>query len=207
MSRHWLCALAITSILGTTGSVFAQPPRNPAGPAAQPASSSKFLAIPGLAPLSMESVQRDLRLTPDQKQKLRAVSDAYAAQVQQLDKSYRGFSPEEQKTRARDFSDQLSQSARGTQRKAEAILNPSQLQVLEKIAFQLSAGAALTDPALQEKVGLSVEQRRKLTAVYEQAGERVQQLQGDTASQVMQLLDEDQAAELKKQINAPPKPR
>ncbi len=100
MSRHWLCALAITSILGTTGSVFAQPPRNPAGPAAQPASPSKFLAIPGLAPLSMESVQRDLRLTPDQKQKLRAVSDAYAAQVQQLDKSYRGFSPEEQKTRA-----------------------------------------------------------------------------------------------------------
>ena len=72
---------------------------------------------------------------------------------------------------------------------------------MEKIAFQLSAAGALSDPGLQEKLGLSPEQRRRLTAVYEQAGEKMQQLQRDTAAQVMQLLDEEQAAELKKQLD------
>src|SRR5208337_3698910 len=97
--------------------------------------------------------------------------------------------------------------ARAAQHKAEAILTPRQLQIVEKIAFQLSAGAALADPALQEKVGLSAEQRRRLNALYEQAGEKMQQLQRDTAAQAVQLLDDEQAAELKKQINPPPKTR
>ena len=35
----------------------------------------------------------------------------------------------------------------------------------------------------------------------------MQQLQRDTATQVMQLIDEEQAAELKKQIDAQQKPR
>ena len=60
---------------------------------------------------------------------------------------------------------------------------------------------------MQEKLGLSPEQRQRLNAVYEQAGEKMQQLQRDTATQVMQLLDEEQAAELKKQIDAQPKTR
>ena len=208
MSRHGFCGLVVAAVLGTTGGVLAQVPRSspptaPAGPSA--ASSSKFLAIPGLAPLSMEAVQRDIRLTSEQKQRLKAVSDSYSAQVQQLGKSFREFSPEEQKTRAKDLADQIALFARNAQRKAEAVLTPSQLQALEKIAFQLSAGAALADPALQEKVGLSPEQRRKLNAVYEQAGEKMQQLQRDTAEKVVQLLDDKQAAALKKEITAPPK--
>ena len=49
--------------------------------------------------------------------------------MQQLDKSFRELSPEEQQTRAKDFSDQVAQLARNAQRKAEAILTPQQLQV------------------------------------------------------------------------------
>ena len=96
---------------------------------------------------------------------------------------------------------------RNAQRKAETILTPPQLRVVEKIAFQLSAAAALANPALQDKLDLSPEQRRRLTAIYEQAGEKMQQLQRDTAVQVMQLLDADQTAELKNQLDAKPKTR
>jgi hypothetical protein len=155
----------------------------------------------------MEGVQREILLTPEQKQKLKAVADGYATQVQQLDKWIRGFSPEEQKLRAKDFAEEVAVFAHNAQHKAELILTPRQLQIVEKIAFQLSAGAALTDPALQDKVGLSPEQRRRLNALYEQAGEKMQQLQRETAAQAVQMLDEDQTAELKKQINPPPKPR
>ena len=65
----------------------------------------------------------------------------------------------------------------------------------------------MSNPALQEKVRLTAEQRQKLTAVYEKAGEKMQQLQRDTAEQVMLLLDEEQAAELKKQMQPGPKPQ
>ena len=218
MSRYWLRGLVVAFVLGTTASALAQVPRNPppnrpgqgtadstAGPSA--AFSHKFLTIPGLMPLSMEGVQREIGLTPEQKQQLKAVSEAYVASMRQFGKSFQDLSPEEQQTQGKDISDQAAQVARSTQRKAAAILTPSQLQVVEKIAFQLSAAAVLSQPSMQAKLDLSPEQRRRLDAVYEQAGEKMQQLQRDTAAQVIQLLDAEQAAELKKQIETPPKPR
>ncbi len=212
MSRYWLPRLSVLCVLGTLGSALAQVPRNPppnragAGSGA-PAVSSKFLMIPGLTPLSMEGVQHDIGLAPEQKQQLKAVSDGFATSLQKLDKSYAELSAEEQQSRGKSFSDQASQLAHNARRKAEAILTPRQLQTIEKIAFQLSAAGALSDPALQAKIGLSAEQRQRLTVVYEKAGEKMQQLQRDTATQVMQLLDAEQAAELKKQIESQPATR
>ena len=212
MSRYWLRALVVAFVLGTIASALAQAPRNPPPNRTEPgpakiASSSKFLAIPGLAPLSMEGVRREIGLTPEQKQQLMAVSAGYMASVQQLAKSFHEFSREEQQTRAKDVNDQVAQLARSAQRKAEAILTPQQLQTVEKVAFQLSAAGALSDPAMQEKLGLSAEQRQRLNTLYEQAGEKLQQLQRETAAQVIQLLDKEQTAELKKQIDSPPKTR
>ncbi|MGO9109614.1 MAG: hypothetical protein ACLP9L_10295 [Thermoguttaceae bacterium] len=216
MFLHSLRALVVALVLGTAGSALAQVPRNPppnrpgpAGSAAESsaASSSKFLAIPGLMPLSMEAVQREISLSAEQKRQLKTVSDGLAASIKQLGKSFNEFSAEEQQTRAKDINDQVAQLARNAQRKAEAILTPQQLRAVGKIAFQLSAAGALSSPELQEKIDLSPEQRKRLTAIYEQAGEKMQQLQRDTAAQVMQLLDEEQAAELKKQLDAQPKTR
>ncbi|MGA2257262.1 MAG: hypothetical protein ABSG53_21615 [Thermoguttaceae bacterium] len=152
-------------------------------------------------------MQREIGLTPEQKQQLKTVSDGLAAAFQRFDKSLSELSPEEQESRTKSFSDQATQLARNARRKAEAILTPRQLQAVEKIAFQLSAAGALSDPALQEKLGLSPEQRQRLNAVYEKAGEKMQQLQRDTATQVMQLLDEEQSAELKKQLEPQSKAR
>ena len=130
---------------------------------------------------------------------MKAVSDALAAQVQQLDRSFRGFSPEEQKKPAKTSASSLPSPPATPGARPKRFSPRGSCRSVEKIAFQLSAGAALVDPALQEKIGLSAEQRRRLNAVYEQAGEKMQQLQRDTAAQVMQLLDEEQTAELKKQ--------
>ncbi len=216
MSRFWLRAWIITFVLGTLGSALAQVPQNRPGPkqgsagnstGPSAASSNKFLTIPGLMPLSMEGVQRDIGLKPEQKQQLKAVSDGYVSSMQQLGKSFRELSPEEQQKQTKDFSEQATQLARNARRKAEAILTPQQLQVVEKIIFQLSAAAAMSDPGLQGKLGLTPEQRQRLTSIYEHAGEKMQQLQRDTAAQVIQLLDEEQSTELKKQIDTQQKMR
>ncbi len=216
MFRDWRRALAVALVFAAAGSVSAQvyrsgPPNRPgsAANAAEPyaATSGKFLAIPGYSPLSMEAVQREIGLTFEQKRQLKDVSDGLAVSIQRLQKSFNAFSAEDKQARAKDINDQVAQLGRNAQRKVEAILTPPQLRVVEKIAFQLSAAAVLANPAMQEKLDLSPEQRRRLSAVYEQAGEKVQQLQRDTAAQVMKVLDEDQAAELKNQLDAKAKTR
>jgi vacuolar-type H+-ATPase subunit H len=206
MSRYWLRYLIALLVLGTIDAALAQAPRNP--PPKTPAGSSgKFLMIPGMVALSMESVQREIGLTPDQRQKLKAASDGFSASINQLNKSMEGLSQEEQESRGKEASERAAQFARSAQRKAEAILSPEQLKVVQRVGFELSAAGALADPNLQEKLGLSPEQRRRLNSVYERAGEKMQQLQRDTASQVIQLLDEDQAAALKRQVDSRQKPR
>ena len=72
------------------------------------ATSGKFLTIPGLAPLSMEGVQRDIGLTPEQKQQLKTVSDGLrgvdAAVGQVLQRVFAG--------RAADTSQRLQRPGR-----------------------------------------------------------------------------------------------
>jgi len=207
MPRYFLRALVVTLVLGMAGSALAQVPRNP--PPARtgtPPSTGKFLMIPGMVPLSMEAVQRDIGLTADQRQQLKAVSDTFAASIRQLSKSMELVSPEDQERRGKEANDRAAQFARTAQHKAEAILSPQQLKVVQRIGFELSASAALADPSTQEKMGLSPEQRNRLNAVYEKAGEKMQQVQRETAAQVMELLDDDQAAALKRQVDSQ-KPR
>ena len=206
MFRKQPGSLALVFILGTAATALAQVPRNPQADRPGPSASTsvKFLDIPGLSPLGMEGVQREIGLTLEQKQQLKAVSESLVASFQRLDSSFRELAPEEQQKQRKEMGDQFSQLARNAQRKAESILSPRQLQAVKNISFQLSAVGALSDPDLQEKLGFSPEQRRRLTAVYEQAGEKMQQLQRDTAAQVMQLLDEGQAAELKRQLDEQP---
>jgi hypothetical protein len=193
-----------------SGVAAAQPPRNPppgrpvAGGAVatlQPG-AGKYLAIPGLFPLSMTGVQREIGLTPDQRQQLKAVSDGYMATVQRLGKTFEQLDPSEKPKQGRDFADQAAQAAQSAQRKAEAILNPQQLQTVKRIAFELSATGVLADPNLQEKIGLNADQRQRLARVYDQAAEKMQQLQRETSQQVMQVLDEEQAATLRQQMDS-----
>lgn len=55
------------------------PPARPgAGRTAMP---NKYLVLPGLEPLSLESVQQEVGLTADQKQQLKKLSDAFMAEM------------------------------------------------------------------------------------------------------------------------------
>ena len=205
----------VTSAMLVSGVAVAQPPRNPPPADRRPAApwprpqpgAGKYLAIPGLFPLSMSGVQREIGLTPDQRQQLKAVSDGYMATTQRLGKTFDQLDPAEKPKQGKDFADQAAQAAQAARQKAEAILNPQQLQTVKKIAFELSATGALADPNMQKSIGLNAEQQQRLAAVYDKAAEKMQQLQRDTAQQVMQVLDEDQAAALRQQMEAQRKPQ
>lgn len=190
----------------------AQPPRNPApsrpaSAAARPPAGgkstmppSKYWMVPGLAPLSMESVQREIGLSAEQKQQLKALSDGYQAAVQKAVAPLRELPPEEQQKQSVELREQIGQMARGTQRKGEAILTPQQLRTIQTISFEMAVGQMLANPAAQEKLGLDAEQRQKLMSVYERAGEKMQKLQRETAGQLLDGLSEEQIAKLRQQV-------
>jgi hypothetical protein len=210
LSKSYL-AVSVTTAMLISGIAAAQPPRNPppgrppvtgSTVAAPQPGASKYLAIPGLSPLTMTSVQREIGLTPDQRQQLKAVSDGYMATVQRLGKTFDQLDPAEKPKQGKAFADQAGQAAQAAQRKAEAILNPQQLQSVKRIAFELAATGALADPNLQKSIGLNAEQQQRLGRVYEQAAEKMHQLQRETAQQAMQLLDEEQAGALRQQMDS-----
>jgi hypothetical protein len=213
MVRALHCILVVTLALGIAGSALGQPPRNPppvrpsaGGPAgastAPPPGAGKYLVIPGLFPLSMTGVQREIGLTPDQKQQLKALSDRYMMTVQQLGKTFESLEDQEKQRQGKDFSDRASQAARDAEKKAATILTPQQIQAVKKIAFELSATGMLADPNAQKKIGLSPDQQQRLAQIFEQTSEQMQKLQRETAQQAMQVLDDDQAAALKQQMDA-----
>jgi hypothetical protein len=215
MLRTVYLAISVTTAMFVSGVAMGQPPRNP--PPGRPVTGStvatpqpgaaKYLAIPGLFPLSMSAAQREIGLTPDQRQQLKAVSDSYMATVQRLGKAFDELDPADKPKQGKAFAEQAAQAAQAAQRKAEAILNPQQLQSVKKIAFELSAAGALADPNMQKSIGLNAEQQQRLVRVYDQAAEKMQQLQRDTAQQAMQVLDEEQAAALRQQIEAQKRPQ
>jgi hypothetical protein len=208
MSRYRLHALVVALLVVAVENAVAQPPRNPPPKGmGAPASSGKFIMIPGLVALSMESVHREIGLTADQKQQLKAVSDGFAASSHRLDDTFSELSQEDQQKQRREFSNRSAQAARAAQHKAESILSPQQLKTVQKLSFEFSATRALANPDIQEKLGLTPDQRRRLSSVYDKSGERIQQIERETAAQVMQLLDNDQANELKKMVEPQPKPR
>jgi hypothetical protein len=215
MLRQWYFTISVSTVLLVSGVATAQPPRNPppgrpgapSGTTAPLPGAGKYLAIPGLFPLSMSGVQRDIGLTPDQRQQLKAASDSYMATVQRLGKTFDELDPSEKPKQGKVFADQAAQAAQAAQRKAEAILKPQQLQTVKKVAFELSATGALADPNMQEKIGLNAEQRQRLARVFDQAAEKMQQLQRDTAQQTMQVLDDDQVAGLRQQMEAQKRPQ
>ncbi len=161
---------------------------------------SKYWMVPGLAPLSMESVQREIGLSAEQKQQLKALSDGYQAAVQKAVAPLRELPPEEQQKQSVELREQIGQMARGTQRKGEAILTPQQLRTIQTISFEMAVGQMLANPAAQEKLGLDAEQRQKLMSVYERAGEKMQKLQRETAGQLLDGLSEEQIAKLRQQV-------
>ena len=215
MLRKLYLTVSVAFAMLLSGVATAQPPRNP--PPGRPPTGTfvaspqpgagKYLAIPGLFPLSMSGVQREIGMTPDQRQQLKAVSDSYMAVVQQLGKMFDQLDAAEKPKQGKAFADKSAQAAQAAQRKAETILNPQQLQTVKKIAFELSATGALADPNMQKSIGLNDEQQQRLAAVYEKAAEKMQQLQRETSQQAMQVLDEEQAAALRQQMEAQKKPQ
>jgi hypothetical protein len=220
MSRRSIRLLGVSAILVAVGfgAVVAQETRtlplakplgSASGKSAAAPASNKYLVIPGLYSLNLESIRQEIGLTEDQKAKLKEISDAYQASMQRLQADaeqrqaeIKTLPREEQQKQIAELYDHATKFAQSARKKADAVLTPEQLKTLDKITFQLWVAGVLARPNAQQQIGLSEAQQKQVLGVYEKATEKMQKLQRETAEEALTILTPEQVEKLHNQMDA-----
>jgi hypothetical protein len=168
------------------------------------------------------AVVEELQLTSEQEYQLRRIRESYQlelmSRMQELyadQQEQQDLSPDQRRERwsiYRKMRNELEQELRSEYvSRIAQVLRPGQLERLNQIAWQLSGIDALKDSRLVEALGLTSEQRGKLSAIeqeYERKGmalyrnregdwrEKLLKLRADQNKEVMQVLSDEQNRKL-----------
>lgn len=124
--------------------------------------------------LQVEQVQTELQLTDDQK--------ASAGKLGEMRRGMRDLSEEDRQKRMGEI-----------QAKVDEILKPEQKTRLEEIVIQVQGPGALGRPEIQEKLGLSDEQRKKLDELNEEMrGKRREVFQSGSGPEKLDEIRKEQ---------------
>ena len=160
-------------------------------------------AVPGYWSLRTESVQNELKLTDEQKEKLKQISKSYYDQMPQSSQQdwakYREMSAEERRKKYGEIAEKRRQRLDAARKQIEAVLTPDQLDALKTIEFRTRAASLLQNPKTLEKLGLSEEQKEKLRKNWEDLTDKMQQVLRESAQKALQILTPKQLEELKQQ--------
>jgi len=126
-------------------------------------------------------VQEDLKLTPEQKDKLKAINDEFRAERRkQLEALSGAASPEDRRAKIAELRAKAKQNREEYKKKIDAVLLPEQRSRLSQITLQLRGPlAALADEQVAKALNLTEEQKKQIEAIEEATGEKVRStLQG-----------------------------
>jgi Spy/CpxP family protein refolding chaperone len=131
--------------------------------------------------LVLETVQKDLGLTADQKKQILdlvkvswAQSREFRAKAREALPPSQSRSPEESEARWRELralNDDFKGKGKELRANVLAVLTPSQSERLSQIQLQTSVPGALARPEISKALGISEEQRGKIDAICERMAE------------------------------------
>jgi hypothetical protein len=139
-------ALVMVALASTSASAQQQPQRRPGG-------GGGFGANPMML-LGQESVQQELKLTADQIAKVKEHQQKAAGNFQ----AFAGLTPEERQKKFQEM-------AQENEKFLGDVLKPEQKKRLDQIVLQQRGGDALTDPKVQQAVGITDDQKEKIKAI------------------------------------------
>lgn len=158
--------------------------------------------------LTQESVQADLKLTEEQKTKVRALQESQ----RQLFQDLRNLGREEAAKRLRE-------QAEKTEKELATLLKPEQAKRLQQIQLQLrmrqgNYRAILTDPDIAAKIGLTDQQKEKVRQLDAEAAKLRESFQGGNREEAFKrfkelnskyesILTDQQKAKLKELVGEP----
>ena len=188
------CVLAVVGLL-TASSAFAQPGRGPM------LGGYGGMMVPGYYQLGQESVQKQIDLVPEQKQKLEAISkkfmeDSQAAWKGQDWTKLRELPDAERQAKMKEMQDSVAKTMEAAKKEVEAVLLPHQIEKLKKLDFRQRASGMLYTPSVLEKLALTEEQKAKLKQVREEQQKKMAQLTEETMDKTMEVLTPEQQKQL-----------
>ena len=211
--RFATSALELLGFLTVGASVWAQP--GPSG-GMRGGGQGDLLSMEYAHLLAAPTVQKELKLTDDQKAKLKEASDKTRSATIGLLSGVPGLSQEDRQARMADFGKKMQKSMADELKSMQSTLRPEQFKRLREIAIQ-TAGAvmALSDKAVQRDLKLSGDQIAKINSINRETAEKmrelsksvgdrqarsimVQELGKDMEKKFMDVLDADQFLSLEK---------
>jgi Spy/CpxP family protein refolding chaperone len=169
-------ALAVTAVL-FSGALAATGPSAKGPPGAGPTlprSEAAYLSLPGLWELRTENVQKELDLTNEQRDRLRAMGQKFYEEMRQAWAGIGGMSPVERKNRYAEIRQRSLTRMRDTRKQVEAMLSPDQSQRLKQINLRTRSAAALANPEIVDQLRITEQQQQRLQEI-QQSVQRLQQ--------------------------------
>jgi Spy/CpxP family protein refolding chaperone len=152
--------------------------------------------------LDSDHVQKDLKLTPEQKDKIKAINDEFRANRRKQIEALRGATPEDRRARMAELIAKARESRVEYQKKIDAVLLPEQRNRLGQLSLYLRGPlAALVDEQVANALKLTDEQKKRIKAIEEATGEKVRSAlkdhreqhtaaQGDLEAKASELRDQ-----------------
>ncbi len=163
-------AFATLLALATGAMAQDQPERGGARPRGMPRNFG------GLRLFFFSQVQDELKLTDDQKTKLRELSEELRAERQKRIGNLDDLSPEQRRQKFEEIRQQMQKEApklaEDLRKKVGAILKPDQVKRWRQIELQQEGPQALLRPEVAEAVGLTADQKTKLEQISHDAQEK-----------------------------------
>lgn len=172
-----MIGLGITlAALGVCATMAAQTPPNSGG-----ARSRNFMGgFGGIGLLRAEKVQKELKLSDEQKTKLQELSERIRSQFRERFSGTDNLSQEERRKRFEEIRQQMQADS---QRRLEAmrkeiatILQPEQLKRWRQIELQQEGPTALLRPEVAESVGVTEDQKTKIEEINKETQDKLQSL-------------------------------
>jgi Spy/CpxP family protein refolding chaperone len=211
--RKFMMCLTAASMLLAIGFVSAQPPRQGRGGGM----GGMMMQAGGAGLANVAKVQEELKITDEQKTKLREVSEEQRTKRQEMMNKMReegGFDREKMQEMAREQAEALD-------KKVKSILKDDQYKRLEQIKWQQAGVLAFNDKKVQEVLKLTSDQKDKFKGMAEEmqqdmqeifreaqgnfreAGDKVAALRKEAAEKAMKSLDDKQQTQWKEMLGKP----
>lgn len=160
--------VALAAIVGLAAVAAAQPPGGGMrGP-------GMMGGLGGAMLLQSPQVQQELKLTDDQKTKLRQMGERVRNEITERMAELQGLSEDERRTKADDFRKQADKIAEAVRKEAAGILQPEQIKRWKQIELQQQGASALLRPEIAEAIGLSDEQKQSIKKITDESQAKLQ---------------------------------
>jgi hypothetical protein len=153
--------------------------------------------------LSSEANRKRLNITNEQETKLSEISDNYDKLIKSIRNEMKKSALKEQAAKQREYQAKLEDARKAIRKQIEEFLSPEQLAAMRKEVLGVQAGVIIAYTRLQERIGLTDEQKKQLSALLNSAeqkaiADRFERLVEDNSKKMLAVITPLQWDELQR---------